>query len=442
MSRLLWRWMPARARMAPVTSLLVLADDLTGAADTGVAFAEAGLDSVLHLGGADAGPFRVPQPQVVCVDTDTRGRDGGTAAAAVRRAVHDSGPPRWTYKKVDSTLRGNVAVETAAALDETGSDVALLAPAFPATGRTTVAGRQYVHGEPLARAGVWRRAVAPAPDRVADLFAGMGLATAGIGIRDIRAGRDRVAAELRSVAAGGARIVVCDAETEADLAAVAEGGAGCSELRVLWSGSGGLASRLAAPLGLPATATEGDCLPSPSRVGQGPLLAVVGSAAKQSRAQAAALLRAGFEEVPLPAATLLEGTEAQRLGLSAEVARALRDGDTVVTVAEGRGLGERVTASGVAGALGRTVAGEVPDAVGLLLTGGETARAVLGGAGVRTLRLLGEVEPGVVVSRTDPAGGLPVVTKAGAFGDDLAFVRAARALVSHRRGPTEQRGAR
>lgn len=423
-----------------MTSLLVLADDLTGAADTGVAFAEAGLDSVLHLG---AGPLRVPQPQVLCVDTDTRGRDGGTAAAAVRRAVHDSGPPRWTYKKVDSTLRGNVAVETAAALDETGSDVALLAPAFPATGRTTVAGRQYVHGEPLARAGVWRRAAAPAPGRVADLFAGTGLATAGIGIRDIRAGRDRVAAELRSAAAGGARVVVCDAETEADLAAVAEGGASCSELRVLWSGSGGLASRLAAPLGLPTTATEGGCLPGPSRVG--PLLAVVGSAAKQSRGQAAALLRAGFEEVPLPAATLLAGTEAQRLGLSAEVARTLGDGDTVVTVADGRVLGERGTVAGVAGALGRTVAGEVPHAAGLLLTGGETARAVLGGAGERTLRLLGEIEPGVVVSRTDRtdrAGGLPVVTKAGAFGDDLALVRAARALVSHRRGPTEQRGAR
>jgi uncharacterized protein YgbK (DUF1537 family) len=61
----------------------------------------------------------------------------------------------------------------------------------------------------------------------------------------------------------------------------------------------------------------------------------------------------------------------------------------------------------------------------LFLTGGETARAVLGRLGVTGLRRLGEVEPGVIVSRAD-GGALAVriiVTKAGAFGTEEALAR-------------------
>jgi uncharacterized protein YgbK (DUF1537 family) len=71
----------------------------------------------------------------------------------------------------------------------------------------------------------------------------------------------------------------------------------------------------------------------------------------------------------------------------------------------------------------------------LILTGGETARAVLAAAGVDAIRLRGEVEPGVPIGVTVGAVTLPVVTKAGAFGDDHTLLRALAALRPSARPP-------
>lgn len=416
--------------MAVVSSVLVLADDLTGAADTGVAFASAGLASALLLHGTKATePADLAEAvgaEAVCVDTDTRHGTPDTAAEGVRSAIRDTGPAAHVYKKVDSTLRGNVAAEIAAAVDMTGSELVFLAPAFPATGRTTVEGRQLVGGEPLAGTATWRAAAEPAPDRVADLFAGSGLDVVEVGLDEVRAGGRPLGDRLRG-AAGGGTVVVCDAETDTDLAAVAAAGVSCADMGVLWAGSGGLAPPLIEALGLSSGGEGRRWQP----FGAGSLLAVAGSATDQTQAQVRALASAGFSEVRLPAATLLQGRDADLEDLSAELSSAVRHGNTVVTIADGGLIG----AGGAAGdarraarSLGRVVADTSHPGAGLLLTGGETARAVLIEAGVRTLRLIGELEPGIVLSEAGLLGALPVVTKAGAFGDDAALVRAARAL--------------
>jgi len=54
---------------------------------------------------------------------------------------------------------------------------------------------------------------------------------------------------------------------------------------------------------------------------------------------------------------------------------------------------------------------------GLFVTGGETACALLGALGVHGIRMLDEVEAGVPLGITQGALRVPVVTKAGAFGD-------------------------
>ena len=70
-------------------------------------------------------------------------------------------------------------------------------------------------------------------------------------------------------------------------------------------------------------------------------------------------------------------------------------------------------------ALGRMLAPYLASAKGLIATGGETARALLLAAGVPALQLVGEVEPGFrysIAASGGAAAGLPVITKAGAFG--------------------------
>ncbi len=58
---------------------------------------------------------------------------------------------------------------------------------------------------------------------------------------------------------------------------------------------------------------------------------------------------------------------------------------------------------------------------GLIATGGETARAMLSAAGVASLQLLSEIEPGVAVARPHGREHLTIVTKAGAFGSAHAL---------------------
>jgi D-threonate/D-erythronate kinase len=116
----------------------IIADDLTGAADTGVQLARAGYRTAVAFRGAPIPP--ADDLDAVALDTDSRAMPAGFAAKRVMEAAHAVRNTPFIYKKLDSTLRGPIAVELSAALGVSGRDRAVVAPAFPAAGRTTVEG--------------------------------------------------------------------------------------------------------------------------------------------------------------------------------------------------------------------------------------------------------------------------------------------------------------
>ena len=134
--------------------LLIIADDLTGALDSGVKLAEAGIPTEVRISpGCPDSPdeeFEASTLTLV-VDTQTRHLPAGEAYARVESLVHWARKKgiRLFYKKTDSTLRGNLGVEMAALMNAGGGGPLVFAPAFPALGRTTEGGRQYVNGVPL-----------------------------------------------------------------------------------------------------------------------------------------------------------------------------------------------------------------------------------------------------------------------------------------------------
>src|SRR5437764_2031839 len=128
--------------MSPST--LVLADNLTGAAESAAAFGRVA-DAWVVL-GTDPSTDRFPDGDLVALDTHTRYAEPQRAAEVLRRCA-SAYPNTHVYKKIDSMLRGNIAVEVAAVLeavdaatDSSGTTIALVAPAFPAIGCTTVDG--------------------------------------------------------------------------------------------------------------------------------------------------------------------------------------------------------------------------------------------------------------------------------------------------------------
>jgi D-threonate/D-erythronate kinase len=398
-----------------LAQILIVADDLSGAVDSGVTCAVQGLDTVVVLDEAATGA----DADVLAIDANTRAMTPDEAAAKTARVVraHTRGDRQILFKKFDSTLRGHIGVETAAALEtwrsaaHRNSAIVLAAPAFPATGRTTLGGQQWLDGVRLE------------PDLPCTLAAA-GLRTGCIGLEMVRSGQ--LPALLQTNAAGHAALV-CDAETDADLRLIAESAA---SLRggAVWAGCAGLARCLPAALNLVRRGPR--TVVAPSR--KGPVLVVVGSLAGLSREQTAVLSETNdVVVVTLSPQGLLAGpgTKEWREGHS-RIIGALSAGRDVLTVLGAEDRLDDDMAPRLANALACLLGPCWPVIGGLVVTGGETARAVLGEAGVRVLVPIREVEPGVPLALAPIRNGerLPVITKAGAFGDAHTLVRCRDAL--------------
>jgi uncharacterized protein YgbK (DUF1537 family) len=318
-----------------MAGILIFADDLTGAADSAAGFIGKSPEVVVAL------DVRVRvRAAVLSIDLDTRMLPEDAACAKVEQAFSSrrAREAGVLFKKIDSTLRGHVAPELRAARRALGPKrPILLAPAFPAQGRTVRNGLVHVNGRPL-RGGNLARLL----------------------------GREGIS--------------VCDAETDSDLRAIARRGLALRP-RPLFVGSAGLARALAAAL--PRRKTR------PARLPRGPIAVVVGSASRVSLRQARRLASVAKRE-----SVALYQLDWTRTPTAADIA--------------------------LVHAFGR-IAARHPDCAAYVLTGGETARAVLGARGIRGFRLLGEVEPGVPFGVSIPPG-LAICTKAGGFGEPDTLV--------------------
>lgn len=135
-----------------MTQLLILADDFTGALDTGVQFATVGAVTRVITGQNVSLSQFSETCEVLVVDAETRHLTAEQAANIVgiyTAQAENLGIPH-IYKKTDSALRGNVGAELAAVLETSGEGCLPFLPAFPQMGRNTVAGIHYIQGVPVA----------------------------------------------------------------------------------------------------------------------------------------------------------------------------------------------------------------------------------------------------------------------------------------------------
>jgi D-threonate/D-erythronate kinase len=405
---------------------LILADDLTGAADCAIAFGRRGHAAVVTWG--DIGEARDRRLPVLAYDAASRGL--GAEAAAGRHAdvlARLSEPGRLLFKKIDSTLRGQPAAEMAAALahqkSRSGSAFGVFAPAFPATGRTTVDGRVRVNGRALEQAEVWQRDHTYPNADLVDVLATAGIRGKKIPLATVRGGD--LGATFAGLAGEGDMIAVCDAETDHDLHLIAEASLPASSA-TFFIGSAGLAHALA---GLDV----GD-VADPPRItaSTSGTLIVVGSLAGASRSAAHELKATGtVKHFPVAPASLLDGGAAGGSFAGDVMKRLSGGGDALIEIMmddePDLSLGPRLSL-GLAEALQ-----SIAPAIGAFAaTGGETAAILLSRFGVNGIRLADEIEPGVSLGLTLGKLSVPVATKAGAFGDKLSLVRIRERLHSVR----------
>jgi len=387
--------------------IAVIADDLTGAADAGVQLVHAGYRTAVFFR-----PSGVPDDlDAVAFDTDSRAMPAGFAAKRVLDAAHEAREARVVYKKLDSTLRGNIAAELAAALRAARRDPAVVAPAFPAAGRTTAGGTQFVHGAPVDETEMRNDPRTPVleahvPTLLANVFPYVG----ALSVEDL-ADPERVRRALESN-----ECVVADAECDADLEALVR--AVPDPARVLWSGSAGLALAL------------GNVYPGPHAGDAGvrsrpasPVLVVIGSLSGVAREQLRRLI-GEYGEVAFPvrvggAGSLETAVAAVREALAGQACAVVHSPEEM-SASRGPVLGPLAE---VAARLSEEGLFE-----GLVLTGGATAVRVARRLGASGIRLGGEVETGVPIGTLIGPNPYPVVTKAGGFGGPDTLVGAVETL--------------
>lgn len=132
--------------------LLVIADDVTGALDTGVQFAARGAATRVMTDPACIHAGIWESVQVLVLMLNTRHVAPKDAYNMVYRAVRealDSGC-RYIYKKTDSALRGNIGSELSAVMDAAGMDSLPFVQSFPKMNRITQNGIHYIDGIPVA----------------------------------------------------------------------------------------------------------------------------------------------------------------------------------------------------------------------------------------------------------------------------------------------------
>jgi uncharacterized protein YgbK (DUF1537 family) len=332
--------------------LMVTADDRTGATEAAAACADAGLRVHVIPFGVDADALDLP---VGCIVVDLRSRH--VAAAEAQRRMMAKTLARHRVHKIDSTLRGNWAIELGA-LVELGRRVVLI-PSHPSAGRVCTGGVVYVDGVPVADGELGNDPRFPVrSSRPSEFLPGAELADATA----LRAWLSR----------SDAGVAIVDATTLADIEQLVEIALGAPDVVVSGPASVvGAVANTCSPNGARAN------LPHPLL--PKPLVVVCASLHPVSRAQIAQVAAAGIE---------------------------------VVTSSEVRDADPEVVAGEVAERAHRFVA--TRQARSVILVGGDTAEAFIGDG---VVRVFGSIVEGVSLGDAEVRGRrLRLASKPGGFG--------------------------
>jgi uncharacterized protein YgbK (DUF1537 family) len=415
--------------------VVIIADDYTGAADTGVQFAKKRLKTTIVRDLKRIGEI-AERVDVLVFDTESRGDPREVAYEKVALASEEFKKMgvELLYKKIDSTLRGNLGVELDAAIDTLAVSAVILCPAYPKNGRITVGGFHLKNQSLIEDTEVAKDPESPVrQSHIPTLIrsqSGKRVSLVDVGI--VSRGVKRVKGEVVRQLKGGSQIIVVDAVSQRDLKIIAQTIASLDQ-PVLVCGSGGLAEELPEALGLGVDG--GECV-----------VVIAGSVSEVTAQQIhTAAKTLNVKVVTIDVHRILRGEEAGSLEVARvveEAEKALHAGrDVIIRLAEslsvleeakesGRGLGltDREMRTQMGHILGRTSQAIVPrgNVCGMVVTGGETAFNVYTALDVLEVRVEEEVLPGIPVVTIvgGPACGTRVVTKAGAFGDEDALVTA------------------
>jgi D-threonate/D-erythronate kinase len=389
--------------MASTLKIAIIADDLTGAMDAAAPFAKRGAHTRVMFSENPSSDELLNAPEILARTTDSRHLDPVRAIRRVHQALANL-EDRLPFKKIDSTLRGNIVAESLATLEATGRRHLLITPAFPGQGRTLRGGEVFIHGVPLSETAIAKDALSPPlAIPLAMAFGGK----LGVIVHEIEH-----PSQLRLEPGEAVHVYVVDSESDEALLQLAHFALAHRDAVVV-AGTSGLGNAL-------ATAIYGGTSDLKVRRDAQPMLYIVGSRTPQSAAQLERIVDCGAHPI------VIESHEG-RIELDQAInslARLEHDAPAYVLTLRQR---DKVApdAPMVANALA-TVAHRLInelDIGSIVVTGGDTAQAFMAELAISSVDLAGELLPGIAVGMVPHRKRhFKLVTKAGGFGDPELFV--------------------
>ncbi|MHB1654364.1 MAG: four-carbon acid sugar kinase family protein [Desulfitobacteriaceae bacterium] len=403
--------------------IAIMADDLTGANDTGIKFSQNGFKTTVIIDPKTLDLVSEPN-SVWAINTDTR----DLSATEAYQVVYSIAESLWklkisrVYKKIDSTLRGHPGAELEAIMDVWQAPLALVVPAIPANRRIVQQGYLVIgedQGGKLSKQDIIKKASCYVPTVLQkEMHRTVGM----IDFESVRKGVSPLLSLLQE-AQEDLQVLVIDASTEADLSIIAQAVAQLPR-NIVVAGAAGLAAHL-------SLAWKQKRLPwYPA---EGAILFVAGSHNPVTGAQVSELAR-HTDQQPVVVRTqdILTGNAAF------EVERVHQEVNNqpgkerliilaVDTLFPSSNFVNEQSGKVIASTLGQIVSRILADmkVKGLVMTGGDTAIHICRALGATGIDLVTELLPGIPFGFLVGAGGakLPVVTKAGGFGPPESFVK-------------------
>ena len=229
----------------------IIADDLTGANECSLNFHLHGCSAEILLDYMNIDNISQDK-QVWTISSESRNVDSNIAISKVKDAVKllkNNFNIEYFYKKIDSTLRGNLACEALAMIEELDWDCAIILPALPSENRITVGGYHLSKGVPIEKTEIARDPHSPIseshiPTLLRQQLISDNDCVALLDLDTVLKGAGPILVELNKFISQGKKLIVCDATSNVDIEQIALAMMR-SNYKILPCGSSGLANVLA-----------------------------------------------------------------------------------------------------------------------------------------------------------------------------------------------------
>jgi len=410
--------------------IYIIADDLTGANDTGVQFVKKGYNATVSILDNQSTIIVPEDLDVFVMDTETRGLEDKIARKKLKSILEKINIKKKdiVYKKVDSTLRGNIGNELEEIMMILNRDICIFSPSYPSYQRITVGGYLIVDHKPLELSEYSYGN----SKRVENSFipfllkAQINFPVGKIDLKDVTKGQKIILSKINELYQKGNKIIVIDSTSEQHLADIFS-----SEFdgSVLFSGSAGLANHF------PKMYNKNENLKIKIEDNRGPVIVVTGSRNSIMEDQINYLRnRLNFTELKIDLEQIFSNKDRILDSYVSKCIKGIKGNQDLVIYTdiiynEKKSINKKlmlkynlsfreleVKIKNFFGELTSKII-ENSYARNLILTGGDIALGVCKELNIYNLHILDELLPGIPLSIVNYKNySLNIITKAGGFG--------------------------